>query len=99
MESRLFLFELLSAREPFSIASFISNELRVRFMGSPHSLDAVHRDHEPRAWSADLQVGAFGARRAAPSWSSALLFMESLHDCDVVHWDHEPTPNPSQEGN
>src|SRR5437773_9735970 len=31
----------------------------------------MHWDHEPRAWSADLQVGAFGARLAAPSWSSA----------------------------
>src|SRR2546421_11575551 len=27
-------------------------------------------DHEPRAWSADLQVGAIGARRTTPSWSS-----------------------------
>src|SRR5437773_666961 len=33
----------------------------------------------PRAWSANLQVGAFGARLAAPSWSSALRLMGSLH--------------------
>src|SRR5437773_9501435 len=49
-----------------------------RFMESLHANSGVHWDHEPRAWSADLQVGAFGARHTAPSWSSALRFMESL---------------------
>ena len=34
MESSVFLSDLLTAHEPLSIVSFISNELRVRFMGS-----------------------------------------------------------------
>src|SRR5213592_2988817 len=59
-------------------------------MGSLHDFDAVHWGHEPRAWSADLQVGAFGARLAAPSWSSALRFMESLHVIFAAHCAHEP---------
>src|SRR2546422_8512181 len=41
------------------------------------NLDA-NRGHEPQAGSADLQLGAFGARHTAPSWSSALRFMGSL---------------------
>src|SRR6266542_7033056 len=44
-------------------------------MESLHAIFGAHWDHEPRAWSADLEVGAFGARHAAPSWSSALRFM------------------------
>ena len=32
MESSVFLSDLLTAHEPLSIVSFISNELRVRFM-------------------------------------------------------------------
>jgi hypothetical protein len=44
------------------------------FMFSLHVIFGAHWDHEPRAWSADLQVGAFGARHTAPSWSSALRF-------------------------
>src|SRR5947207_13570959 len=59
-------------------------------MESLHDFDAAHWDHEPRAWSADLQVGAFGARHAAPSWSSALRFMGSHHATSGAHWDHEP---------
>src|SRR5213075_1650809 len=45
-------------------------------MGSLHANSDARWDHEPRAWSADLQVGAFGSRHTAPSWSSALRFME-----------------------
>jgi len=45
----------------------------LRFMGSRHANSGAHWDLEPTAWSADLQVGAFGARHAAPSWSSALV--------------------------
>ena len=59
-------------------------------MESPLSLSRMNWNHEPRAWSADLQVGAFGAPLAAPSWSSALLFMESPHATRGPHWDHEP---------
>src|SRR5437762_12814375 len=43
-----------------------------RFMGSLRPNSGAYWDLEPRAWSADLQVGAFGARHPAPSWSSAL---------------------------
>src|SRR6266516_814171 len=42
-----------------------------RFMESHHANSGAHWDHEPRAWNADLQVGAFGACHASPSWSSA----------------------------
>ena len=59
-------------------------------MESRHVIFCAHWDHEPRAWSADLQVGALGARLASPSWSSALRFMGSLHAFFVAHWDHEP---------
>ena len=69
--------------------SHMGHEL-VRFMERLHASFGAHWDHEPRDWSADLQVGAFGARRTAPSWSSALRFMGSLREFDAVHWDHEP---------
>ena len=49
-----------------------------RFMECPDGQSAAHWDHDPRNWSADLQVGAFGARRTAPSWSSALRFIERV---------------------
>src|SRR6266542_669048 len=64
-------------------------------MESLLSLLRTHWDHDPRAWSADLQVGAFGASRAAPSWSSALRFMESLHVIFGTHVDHKPRGIPS----
>jgi len=48
------------------------------------------RDRSEIFTSADLQVGAFGARLAAPSWSSALRFMESLLSPFRMHWEHEP---------
>src|SRR6266516_76096 len=59
-------------------------------MESHHDFDAAHWDHDPRAWSADLQLGAFWARHAAPSWSSALRFMGRAHAFFCAHWDHEP---------
>ena len=40
-----------------------------------HPRHSTHRDHEPRAWSADLQVDPFGARRTTPNGSLALRFM------------------------
>src|SRR5947207_5012689 len=69
-------------------------EHQVRITESADAFFGAHWDHQPRAWSADLQVGAFGAHLAAPSWSSALQFMESLHDFDAADWDHEPVAIP-----
>src|SRR5436190_13660077 len=40
-----------------------------------HPRHSTHRDHEPQAWSADLQVDPFGARRTTPNGSLALRFM------------------------
>jgi len=60
------------------------------FRESLDLFSGAHWHHERRAWSANLQVGAFGARHTAPSWSWALRFMGSPHDFDAAHWDHEP---------
>src|SRR5213075_922398 len=53
-------------------------------MGSLHANSDARWDHEPRAWSADLQVGAIGARLTAPSWSSALRFMGKTERVRIV---------------
>ena len=47
MESPLSLLRTHWDHELLSIASFISNELRVRFMESPLSFLRMHWDHEP----------------------------------------------------
>src|SRR5204863_588365 len=62
--------------------------------GEPDEPAQTTRDVEPWAGSAELQVGAFGARHTAPSWSSALRFMGSHHDFDAAHWDREPVATP-----
>src|SRR5437762_7797458 len=80
----------LCAHEPETRKVFGIKPSIFRFMESHHANSGAHWDHEPRAWSADLQVGAFGARHTAPSWSSALRFMESHHANSGAHWDHEP---------
>src|SRR2546422_11045602 len=79
MESSVFLSDLLTAHEPFSIVSFISNELCVQFMGSEHleKLD-VSWGHEP---GRGLQSGT-GFQPVSPEQASCLChllrFMGSL---------------------
>jgi len=60
------------------------------FMEGPLPFFRMHWDHEPRDRSADLQVGAIGARGTTPSWSSALRFMESRLSLLRMHREHEP---------
>ena len=69
MESSVFLSDLLTAHEPLSIVSFISNELCVRFMGSEHleKLD-VSWGHEP---GRGLQSGT-GFQPVSPEQASCL---------------------------